>query len=83
MNASKLTAIVLIAGGVFGLLYGSFSYTKDTHGKRKRSISPFGWGWGLLWWVACCWCLAAKKVSFLEAVFQHHLVIVPPHRKAA
>ena len=31
MNAIKLTAIVLIAGGVFGLLYGSFSYTKDTH----------------------------------------------------
>ncbi len=31
MNAIKLTAIVLIAGGVFGLLYGSFSYTKDNH----------------------------------------------------
>ena len=31
MNAIKLTAIVLIAGGVFGLLYGSFSYTKETH----------------------------------------------------
>ena len=29
MNAIKLTAIVLIAGGVFGMLYGSFSYTKD------------------------------------------------------
>ena len=30
MNAVKLVAIVLIAGGVFGLLYGGFSYTKDT-----------------------------------------------------
>lgn len=30
MNAVKLVAIVLIAGGVFGLLYGGFSYTKQT-----------------------------------------------------
>lgn len=30
MNAVKLVAILLIAGGVFGLLYGSFSYTKQT-----------------------------------------------------
>jgi hypothetical protein len=31
MNAVKLAAIVLILGGVLGLVYGSFSYTKDTH----------------------------------------------------
>jgi TRAP-type C4-dicarboxylate transport system permease small subunit len=30
MNAVKLIATVLIAGGVFGLLYGGFSYTKQT-----------------------------------------------------
>jgi hypothetical protein len=30
MNAVKLVAIVLIAGGAFGLFYGGFSYTKDT-----------------------------------------------------
>lgn len=30
MNAVKLVAIVLIAGGFFGLLYGGFSYTKQT-----------------------------------------------------
>ncbi len=30
MNAVKLIAILLIAGGALGLLYGSFSYTKDT-----------------------------------------------------
>jgi TRAP-type C4-dicarboxylate transport system permease small subunit len=30
MNAVKLVAIALIAGGIFGLLYGSFSYTKQT-----------------------------------------------------
>ena len=38
MNAIKLTAIVLIAGGVFGLLYGNFSYTKDTHDLKLGPI---------------------------------------------
>jgi len=31
MNAVKIVAIVLILGGVLGLVYGSFSYTKQTH----------------------------------------------------
>ena len=31
MNAVKMAAIVLIAAGVLALVYGSFSYTKDTH----------------------------------------------------
>ena len=31
MNAVKMAAIVLIAAGVLGLAYGSFSYTRDTH----------------------------------------------------
>jgi uncharacterized membrane protein YidH (DUF202 family) len=31
MNAVKVAALVLIVGGVLGLLYGSFSYTKETH----------------------------------------------------
>ena len=31
MNAIKMAAVVLIAAGVLGLVYGSFSYTKDTH----------------------------------------------------
>ncbi len=31
MNAVKIAAIVLIAAGVLGLAYGSFSYTQDTH----------------------------------------------------
>jgi hypothetical protein len=30
MNSSKVLAFVLIAGGVLALIYGSFSYTKDT-----------------------------------------------------
>jgi TRAP-type C4-dicarboxylate transport system permease small subunit len=31
MNAVKIMAIVLILAGVLGLVYGSFSYTKETH----------------------------------------------------
>jgi TRAP-type C4-dicarboxylate transport system permease small subunit len=30
MNTVRLIAILLIVAGVLGLLYGSFSYTKDT-----------------------------------------------------
>jgi uncharacterized membrane protein len=38
MNAIKLAAIVLIAGGVLGLVYGSFSYTKETHEAKVGPI---------------------------------------------
>ncbi len=31
MNAGKLAGIVLIVAGVLALVYGSFSYTKETH----------------------------------------------------
>lgn len=30
MNAIKIAALVLIVAGVLGLVYGGFSYTKDT-----------------------------------------------------
>lgn len=30
MNMNRIIAIVLIVAGVLGLLYGGFSYTKDT-----------------------------------------------------
>jgi hypothetical protein len=30
MNPIKIVAIILLVGGVLGLLYGGFSYTKDT-----------------------------------------------------
>jgi Na+/H+ antiporter NhaC len=30
MNPVKVIAIVLIVGGILGLVYGGFSYTKDT-----------------------------------------------------
>ena len=31
MNSLKIAALMLIAAGVLGLVYGGFSYTKETH----------------------------------------------------
>ena len=31
MSATKILAIVLIVAGIAGLVYGKFSYTKETH----------------------------------------------------
>jgi len=38
MNAVKLAAIALIVAGILGLAYGSFSYTKETHGVKLGSL---------------------------------------------
>ena len=38
MNAVKLAAVVLIVAGVLGLVYGSFSYTKETHDAKLGPI---------------------------------------------
>jgi hypothetical protein len=38
MNAVKMAAIVLIVGGVLGLVYGGFSYTRETHEAKLGSI---------------------------------------------
>ena len=38
MNPVKIAAIVLIAAGIFGLMYGSFSYTKETHEAKLGPI---------------------------------------------
>jgi TRAP-type C4-dicarboxylate transport system permease small subunit len=38
MNAVRIAALVLIAAGVLGLVYGSFSYTKDTHEAKMGPI---------------------------------------------
>ena len=31
MNSTKMAALVLIVAGVLALVYGGFTYTKDTH----------------------------------------------------
>ena len=38
MNAIKMAGIALIVAGVLGLMYGSFSYTKDTHEAKLGPI---------------------------------------------
>jgi hypothetical protein len=38
MNAVKIAAIVLILGGILGLMYGSFSFTKETHEAKLGPI---------------------------------------------
>ncbi|MBS3934464.1 MAG: hypothetical protein KGZ35_08910 [Truepera sp.] len=38
MSGVKIAAIVLIVAGVLGLVYGGFSYTKDTHTTKVGPI---------------------------------------------
>ena len=38
MNGIKILAIALIVGGVLGLVYGSFTYTKETHEAKLGSL---------------------------------------------
>ena len=38
MSAIKILAIVLIAAGTLGLVYGNFSYTKETHEGKLGSL---------------------------------------------
>lgn len=38
MNAVKILGIVLIVAGGRGLLYGGFTYTKDTHEAKLGAI---------------------------------------------
>jgi hypothetical protein len=38
MSAIKIVAIVLIVAGILGLVYGKFSYTKETHDAKLGPI---------------------------------------------
>jgi len=38
MNAIRMAGFALIVAGVLGLVYGSFSYTKETHKARLGPI---------------------------------------------
>jgi uncharacterized membrane protein len=38
MNGKTIIAVILIAAGVAGLLYGQFSYTKETHEAQIGSL---------------------------------------------
>jgi len=53
MSAIKIVAILLIASGLLGVLYGKFSYTKETHDaklgplelsfKEKKTVNVPAW----------------------------------------
>ena len=38
MSSTRIIAIVLIVAGVLGLVYGKFSYTKETHDAKVGPI---------------------------------------------
>jgi len=38
MNAVRIAAVVLIVAGLLGLVYGSFTYTKETHKAQLGSL---------------------------------------------
>ena len=38
MSALKIVAIILIAAGIAGLVYGKFTYTKATHEAKLGSV---------------------------------------------
>jgi len=38
MSVTKILGIVLLVGGILGLVYGHFDYTKETH---EGQIGPF------------------------------------------
>ena len=39
MSAIKILGIVLVVGGILGLVYGGFSYTKETHDAKIGPIT--------------------------------------------
>ncbi len=53
MSAMKIVAIVLILAGILGVVYGKFSYTKETHDaklgplelsiKEKQTVNVPAW----------------------------------------
>ena len=53
MSGIKLAAIVLIVAGILGVMYGKFSYTKETHDaklgpielsvKEKKTVNVPAW----------------------------------------
>ncbi len=38
MSATRILAIVLVAAGVLGLIYGGFDYVRDTHDAKLGSL---------------------------------------------
>ena len=43
MSANRMIAIVLIVAGVLGLVFGSFSYVKETHLATIGALELSAW----------------------------------------
>ena len=73
MSGRQLLAIGLITAGVLGLMYGSFSYTKETHeakigpravGEDKETVNvPIWAGVGAIVVGASCWSAGEEKLN--------------------
>ena len=81
MNAVKILAIVLIVAGILGLLYGKFSYTKETHDVKlgplemsiaeKQTVSvPLGRrSCNSGWWCAPCLC-EQERITIIRSTLK-------------
>ena len=77
MSATKVAGVALIIGGTLGLVYGSFSYTKETHQTKlgplefavedRETIKIPGWASvGAIAAGAACCCWAARNARRFE-----------------
>jgi len=48
MNGVKMVGIALIVGGILGLVYGGFSYTRETHAAKETVNVPVWAGVGAI-----------------------------------
>ena len=64
MNPVKLAGVVLIVAGVLGLVYGGFTYTKETHEAKIGSIDlSFKEKQTLLSTIKCRFIVIGKKIK--------------------
>ena len=80
MNAAKVGALVLIVGGILALVYGSFTYTKETHQanlgpvelsiKDKQTVNIPVWaGVGAIVIGVCEGCETTRRGDSLSGLF--------------
>ena len=58
MSGLKILAVVLIVGGILGLVYGGFTYTKETHSAKLGLYAVM-----ILTLLGCAWALSDIRRS--------------------
>ena len=92
MNSIKMVALVLIVAGVLGLVYGGFSYTKETHEakvgpieltvKDKETVNiPLWAGVGAIE-IGSLLLLLGSQEELAKRVRQQAIALFPDHRVA-